>query len=256
MSEPMNAQGRGRFADFRAGLLAVSPVMVAAVPIGGLFGSLAAQKGLAPLEALFMSLTVFAGASQFVALDLWSDPLSWLVVSVAVFLVNLRHVLMGASLAPYIAHEPLPRQMMMAFFMTDEAWAMALQRATGGRISRGYYMGVALGLYVVWNLSTYLGALFGAVLPNPALYGLDFAFTVLFIVLLTGFWQGWRTAPVLAASAGVAVLVSMLSPGPWSILAGGLAGVSVALFLPGDESVKDTGEASSVSVEAREADHV
>ncbi|MBB3948025.1 putative branched-subunit amino acid permease [Rhizobium skierniewicense] len=86
-------------AEFAAGLKAAAPLLVAMVPIGAVFGAVAVAKGLSPLEACLMSVLVFAGGAQFVAMDSWGHPASWTALGFAALLVNLRHVLMSASIA-------------------------------------------------------------------------------------------------------------------------------------------------------------
>src|SRR5687767_5055694 len=95
--------GGGR-REFRDGMIEIVPVLVAGFPIGLLWGTLAADKGLSPLEAGLTSATLFAGAAQFVAIELWRDPAPWLLLTVTVLIVNVRHILMGASLSRHIAH--------------------------------------------------------------------------------------------------------------------------------------------------------
>lgn len=85
--------------EFISGFKAASPLLVAMVPIGGVFGAVAVSKGLSPLEASLMSLFVFAGGAQFVAMDLWTHPASWTALGFSALLVNLRHILMSASIA-------------------------------------------------------------------------------------------------------------------------------------------------------------
>ena len=81
--------------EFRRGVVDILPVVTAALPIGLLFGTLAAAKGITPVEAMVMSATVFAGAAQFVAVDLWTNPAPVLLLTLTVFLVNIRHIMMG-----------------------------------------------------------------------------------------------------------------------------------------------------------------
>lgn len=214
--------------EFFLGVSTFFPLIFAATPIGLLFGALAAQKGLSPLEVLLMGSFVFAGGSQFVALDLWSSPLPWFTIAFSTFLVNLRHILMSASLAPKLGHWT-PLQKYLGFFiLADEVWALSEQRAMKQRTSFSFYLGVGVTLYVTWQIATFVGSLIGAVLGDPAKYGLDFAFTALFICLVMGFWQGRKTGVVLAASGLAAVLTNKFVPGAWYIIAGAVAGVAAA----------------------------
>lgn len=220
-------------ADFAAGSFQILPIAVSVVPFGLLLGALAAQKGLTPLETLLMSATVFAGSAQFVAVDLWREPVPVLALAATALLVNLRHVLMGAALAPGLAPWSRGHAYTGLFFLADEIWALSLKRAAEGPLTPAFYFGMALPLYVTWTACTTLGALFGGLVSDPARYGFDFAFTAVFLVLLASLWRGRRSALPWATSALAAVLVHALVPGAWYIMAGGLAGTLVGA-LQGD----------------------
>ncbi|KZL21461.1 Inner membrane protein YgaZ [Pseudovibrio axinellae] len=214
--------------EFILGVTTFFPLIFAVAPIGLLFGALAAQKGLSPLEVLLMGSLVFAGGSQFVALDLWSTPVLWFTIAFSTFLVNLRHVLMSASLAPKLGHWT-PLQKYIGFFiLADEVWALSERRAMKQRTSFSFYMGVGATLYITWQIATFTGSLVGAVMGDPSQYGLDFAFTALFICLVMNFWQGRKTGVILAASGLAAVLTNKFVPGAWYIIAGAIAGVVAA----------------------------
>ena len=115
--------------EFLAGTRTIAPILVAAVPIGLVFGAVAASKGLSPLETTLMSAMVFAGGSQFVAMDIWTHPASWTALGFAALLVNIRHVLMGASLGRKLqAFSPLQKYVGV-LVMADENWAMSEARA-------------------------------------------------------------------------------------------------------------------------------
>jgi len=218
-------------AEFRAGALDMAPVVAAALPIGLLFGTLAAGKGLSPFEATLMSATVFAGAAQFVAVDLWRDPAPWAFLTLTAFVVNIRHVLMGASLGRHLALFPRASRPLAMFVMADEVWAFAERRALGGPLPPAYYWGMGAVLWLQWVAGTLVGALFGHSFGDPAAIGFDFAFTAMFICIVMGFWRGSRTSAVLATSASVSAVASLLLPGAWYIALGGLAGVGVAALL-------------------------
>ena len=130
----MNSRRR----DFVTGFAAVAPVVVAYIPIGLLWGTLAASKGLSPLEALLMSVVVFAGSAQFVAVDMWHDPVPVLLLTLTALIVNVRHVLMSASLSRHIDAIPRALHPIVAYFLTDESWALAERRARqrGTRLRR------------------------------------------------------------------------------------------------------------------------
>lgn len=205
------------------------PILAGAVPFGLLLGSLAAKAGLTPLDMGLMSGIVFAGSSQFVAVELWGHGAPGLAVVASVLLVNLRHLLMGATLAPRFHGVPPLRAGLALFFMTDEVWALALRR--GQALTFGYWFGVGLTLYVGWLSATVAGTLAGALVADPAAWGLDFTFIAVFLCLLAGLWTGVGSLPPWLASAGAALAVNALTPGgPWHILAGAVAGGAVAAW--------------------------
>jgi 4-azaleucine resistance transporter AzlC len=214
--------------DFRRGALEILPILLAAFPIGLLWGTLAVKKGLSPLETGLASASAFGGAAQFVAIDLWRDPVPWLLIVFSVFVVNARHVLMGASLSRHVGHiSPRLRPLVM-FFMVDEIWALAERRALKRPLTWSYYIGLGLPLWINWVVASVLGAIIGRSLGDPATYGFDFAFSALFIAILASFWKGPKTGAVLAVSGGVAATAKLLIPGAWYIVLGGLAGVALA----------------------------
>lgn len=214
--------------DLLAGLRAASPLLVAMIPIGVVFGAVAVSKGLSALEACLMSLLVFAGGSQFVAMDLWTHPASWVALGFAALLVNLRHVLMSASIAGKLDGFVGWRKYAAMLVLTDESWALSEFRAMTAKLTPAFFVSAALSIYTVWNLSTLAGALLGSVMGDMTVIGLDFAFPAVFIVLLMGFWKGNETGLVLLASAIASLVTHLYVPGAWYIAAGALAGLAVA----------------------------
>ena len=206
-------------------------MFLAYVPISMLWGTLAAAKGFSPLEALLMSALLYAGASQFVAIEMWVDPLPILFMIFTIFIINVRHVLYAASISRHMGGINKRLHPMLMYVLTDEAWALLERKALTQPLTLGYYVGVAFPLWPTWFLSSAIGAFIGRELPDPALIGLDFAFAAMFIAILAGFWKGPRTGAVLITSAVVAVVAKTYLSGAWYIVLGGLAGVAVAALL-------------------------
>lgn len=225
-----------RVRDFRQGVMEIAPVLVAATPIGLLWGTLAAGKGLSPLEAGLMSGSVFAGAAQFVALEVWRDPVPWVLLTVTALIVNIRHVLMGASLSRHMGGIDRRWHPLMMFLMVDEGWAFSERRAQTAPLTLAYYFGLALPMWVAWTSASVIGAAIGRSFGDPAAIGLDFAFSALFISIIAGFWKGPRTGAVLGASAIAAAIAKLYVPGAWYIVIGGLVGVAVAAVLHTEEA--------------------
>lgn len=221
--------GSSGLQEFWGGMRSISPLIATVVPIGLVFGAVAATKSLSLAEAGLMSALVFAGGSQFVAMDIWTHPASWTGLGFAALLVNIRHVLMSASLGTKMqAFTPRSRVLSM-LFLADEIWAMAELRAKAARLAPVWFAGLVVPFYLAWVLSSVAGAALGAFLGDPVVLGLDFAFPAVFIVLVMGFWKGPETGAVLLASGAAAVATQHFVPGVWYIAAGALAGVLVGL---------------------------
>ena len=216
--------------EFLAGMRAIFPLVVAVAPIGLVFGAVSATKGLSVLETTLMSALVFAGGSQFVAMDIWAHPASWVGVGFATLLVNIRHVLMSASLGMKMQSFSTIKRYAAMLFLADELWAMAEFRAGSTRLTPVWYAGIVAPFYVAWVGSSLAGALLGVFLGDPAVIGLDFAFPAVFVVLVMGFWKGPETGAILAASGIAAVVVHHFVPGVWYIAAGALAGLVMAFW--------------------------
>lgn len=218
--------------EFFTGVMEVAPVLVAMAPIGLLWGTLAAGKGLTVFEALLMSTLVLAGAAQFVAIEMWRDPVPVLLLTATAFIVNVRHVLMSASLSRHIRGIPRAFHPLVAYLLVDESWALAERRALTQPVTLAYFLGLALPLVTCWLITSGIGAMLGRSLGDPSALGLDFAFSALFISILMGFWKGPSTAGVLVASGAVSAVTHITVEGPWYIVAGGLAGALFAAALP------------------------
>lgn len=215
-------------ADFASGAVAIAPIVIAALPIGLLFGAVAAQKGLSSLEIALMSATVFAGGSQFVAIDIWQQPVAVMAIAFSALLVNLRHILMGASISPKLAEFRGWQKYLALFFLADEIWALAERRAMSAPLTPAWFAGLALPLYAAWISTTTAGSVIGAALGDPSRLGFDFVFPAVFICLVMSFWKGAKTGAVLLASALAAVATHHAVEGAWYVAAGALAGVAVA----------------------------
>jgi len=206
------------------GVRASLPVALGVFAYGLVFGLLARQARLSAAEALLMSGLVFAGASQFVALGLWATPLPVGPIILTTLIVNLRHVLMGAALRPWFSRLSPLATYGSAFFITDESWALTMGQFARGRRDAAFLLGSGAALFAAWLGASLLGRTLGGIIRDPARWGLDFAFTAVFIALLVGLWKGkgdllpWAVAAVVAAGA------AHWLPGKWYIILGGVAG--------------------------------
>ena len=211
--------------QFLLGMRTFVPLAISIAAYGVVWGVLAGQAGLSVLEVTLMSALVFAGASQFVALDMWEPGnLPILSIVVAVGIVNLRLLLMSATLRPLTAHLPLPKALASMFVVSDEQWALTMAEVNNGRGSVAFLLGTGILSWFSWMSSTVVGRLVGSFIDDPMKYGLDFAFTATFLALLLGMWKGRTDIVPWAVAALVAIAASRLVEGNWYIIIGGLAG--------------------------------
>ena len=178
-----------------------------------------------------MSLLVFAGGAQFAAIELWAYPVPVGAILFSTLLVNARHVLMSASLAPKLSRLSAPQRYLGFFFLTDEAWALAERRAAQATLTPAYWFAAAALLPAAWVGASTLGAVLGAFLGDPKRFGADFAFTALSIGLVAGFNKGRITVATVAASGGTAALVYVLVGPPWHVLGGAVLGILAAYLV-------------------------
>lgn len=216
--------------DFKRGILAAVPLFPGVVVFGLLYGVMARQVGFSPWEACAMSLIVHAGSAQFTALGMWETAGAAPII-LTTLVVNLRHLLMGASVAPYLRGLSPLWKALLALWMSDESYALAITEYERGRGSYWYFLGTNVGIYLVWPASGLLGALLGAAIPDPSRYGLDLIFPLAFLGLLTAFLKD-RVAVAVALSAGGLALAGVyLLPGKWYVILAGLLGSGLGLLM-------------------------
>jgi predicted branched-subunit amino acid permease len=201
---------------------------------GAAFGTVAAQKGLTLAEAAAMSLFVFSGAAQMVAMEIWSNPITIgtiLTLAASTLVVGLRMVLMGASLRPWLGALP-PAQIYPPLLLnTDSTWLIAVRYREGGGSDPSVLWGAGLSLWVIWQASTIAGYAIGNLIANPERYGLDLILPIFFVAMLVPLWRGPRRAAPWAIAGAVALIVQYLVPGYWYIVIGSLAGAFSGGFI-------------------------
>jgi 4-azaleucine resistance transporter AzlC len=211
---------------FLAGAKAIVPVLLALLPFGLAFGATATGSGLSAVEALGMSVFVFAGAAQLAAVPLLSAGASVAIVLLTVFVVNLRLTLYSASLAPHFKGLPAGWKGLLAYLLTDQAYAATItpfdEGETGEPDKRWYYLGVALAIWVTWQAATVLGIALGSWASEG--WSLDFVLPLIFIAAAVPAIKD-RTTGVASLSAGLAALVCAALPLNLGLITAALVGV-------------------------------
>jgi predicted branched-subunit amino acid permease len=209
-------------------------MLIGVIPFGLVAGVTPVAGGLGADTAVGFSTIVFAGASQLAAIEVLTDGGTAVVAALAACTINLRMLLYSASLAPFLARERLGRRMVIAYLLTDQAYAVSILRWRGEAAPAeerevldrrwSYYLGAGLTLWGAWQASTLAGALVGNAVPDSVPLG--FAVPLVFLVLLVPTLTHPH-AVVAAAVGGLATVVALeLGVGPLSVMVGALAGVA------------------------------
>lgn len=216
-------------AGFAAGARRALPTILSLGPFAVLFGAIAVDNGLTPTEAVVMSATVYAGASQMVGIELFGHHAAPWVIALSIFVVNLRHLLYSATTGRHMERWPFWQRMLALFFLVDAQFAETERAAEmRGGFGMAWYLGLGLPIYAVWIAATAIGAAFGRILPDTHRWGIDFLLTVYFIALVMGFRRRTFWLPVVLVSAGASVLAFKVVGSPWHVSLGALAGVVFA----------------------------
>ena len=215
------------------GLRSSGPILLGVIPFGITCGVMGSTAGLTPFETVAMSLIVFAGSAQFIAITMITSGAGCGLIVLTTLIVNLRHLLMGASLAPSMAPLSFPRKMLLSFLMTDEAYAVTISRIDSKGYSPAYQFGVGISIYVIWTFTTMAGALAGSRIPDPLAWGLDFALPATFLVLLLPRLKDRISLTVCVVAGVISVAGSVCLPGKWYMIAAALAAVVTGGILEG-----------------------
>ncbi|WP_093991422.1 AzlC family ABC transporter permease [Flavimaricola marinus] len=206
------------------------PFVFVVTPFALLFGVVSSEAGLDLLQTFMFSLTVFAGASQFTALQLMTDQLPTLIVIVTALAVNLRMAMYSAALTPYLGQAPVWKRVFIAYFIVDQSYALSAirfeERADWELSDRiGYFFGTMVLIYPIWMATTVVGALLGTAIPEWL--GLDFAVPLCFLAIIG---PTLRTPAHIAAAVTSIVMALLLFWLPYSL---GLLVAAVAAMMVG-----------------------
>lgn len=209
-------------------------IVVTAVGFGFVYGLAAREAGFSVVETVAMSSLAFAGAAQFAAVGYVAGGLAWPGVVVLTALLNARHLLYSASIAPWFAGRPIAVRIVAAHLLTDEAYALSLAhfRRLGRTDMWGYWFSGIVVTFIPWNLATLAGVLVGGELAEPERYGIDVIFPAAMVGLAAGLVAGRRELVAAFAGAAIGVVAAVAAGPPVGIIAGGVIGPLVGLLVP------------------------
>jgi 4-azaleucine resistance transporter AzlC len=212
-------------AEFFSGVVNELPLLLGVFPFGMIYGVLALQALLPVAAAQAMSSIIFAGSAQFISTQLLAQGIPLIILVGTIFIVNLRHMLYSASIAPFTRHLSRPWKALLAYFLTDEAYVIAIahyNEDTPLERKHWYFLGAGVTLWTGWQIATAAGIFLGA--QVPAAWSLDFALALTFIALVV---PALKDRPAVAAAivAGIIALVAYPLPFKLGLIAAAFGGI-------------------------------
>jgi 4-azaleucine resistance transporter AzlC len=227
--------------EFLAGGRGTFPLIVGAIPFGLIYGTLAAGSGLSFWAGMAMSSLVFAGSAQFIAVGLVSAGTGWPLIVLTTFVVNLRHALYSATMAPHVVRLSQRWQIPMAFGLTDETFAVVINRYNQPDDSphkKWYYLGSMVFMYSNWQLCTFLGLTVGQLIPDAAAWGLDFAMPVTFIGMVIPYLKN-RPMWIAVMVSGATALLAYPAPHKLGLIIASIVGITAGILAEKWEGNRD-----------------
>ncbi len=238
-----------KHAEFLAGIKDILPILMGVIPFGLIYGVSARGAGIVAPAAQAMSFIVFAGSAQFVTAQLIGASVPWGIIVLTAVIINLRHALYSASVAPYHQRLHVLWRLLLAYLLTDEAYAVAIthyQRPGDMTRKHWYFLGTGLALWGTWQASTAIGVVLGA--QVPADWSLDFTLPLTFIALVVPMLKD-RAGLAAAIAAGVIAVLAAGLPLKLGLLLATLMGMTVGLCL----ETRDRKRASMFGPEEQDA---
>ena len=224
--------------NFWAGVRAELPLLIGVFPFGMIYGALAMDAGLSAAASQLMSSMVFAGSSQFITTQLVREATPGLIIVLTIAIVNLRHMLYSAALAPYLVSLSTRWKALLSYLLTDEAYvptAIHYEKNGVTPYSHWFLLGAGLTLWCTWQASTALGIFFGTAIPEE--WSLDFALPLTFIAMAVPVLKN-RPTVAAAISAGIVAIVAYSLPYRLGLLVAALVGITVGTLLESRKSIK------------------
>jgi len=206
------------------GFKQLAPIGMFVAAFGAAFGLAATQAGLADYTTLTMSMMVFTGTAQFAVLDLWGPELPLFSILLTVFAINSRHLLMGATLYPWLRHLPPAKRYGVMLVVSDANWAMAMQSFNRKQPGLGIILGGGIALWIYWLLGTLIGVYLGNIISNPKAFGIDMVMGCFILALVLDSKKSLNTYIIWAVAASTSLLAYWYLPENSHIMVGAIAG--------------------------------
>lgn len=223
--------------DFKLGLRKALPIMLGYIPIAISFGIIASQFNLTSFQSVFMSMVVYAGASQFMAVNMLFIGASLIEIVIATFILNFRHFVMSMSFMNKLEKVPTIWKVFLSYGVTDETFAVALfERKETENASRYFFAGLFIGVYLSWAFGTLLGSILASIIPRQLSESMSIAIYAMFIALLVpAIKRSWKIALIACLSGILNYTFSFWASRGWGIVLSTILGAFLGVFLLGDD---------------------
>ncbi|MBA3869413.1 MAG: AzlC family ABC transporter permease [Anaerolineae bacterium] len=221
-----------RRSEFLAGMRDTVPLEIGSIPFGIIFGALAVNSGLSPAAAMGFSIFVYAGSAQFIGSNLVAQGVGIPLIVFTTFIINVRHALYGATLAPHMKHLSQRWLLPLGFWLTDETFAMVVIRYNkpdSSPFKHWYHLGSSITMYINWNFWTFIGIVAGQRIPDLSQYGLAFAMDVTFIGMIMPQLKN-RPMVLAALVAGFSAVALNNVPNKLGLIIAVFIGIAVGLI--------------------------
>ncbi len=215
----------------KTGLITSFPIIVGYIPIGFAFGVMAEKAGISAFNTVLMSLIVFAGSSQLIAVGLILAGVSTISIIITTFIVNLRHMLMAAALSPFLKKWKKSELTAFSYQITDETFAIHSERFANNNTEKQESLVINMSAQASWVFGTIIGVIAGSLISDVKPLGLDYVLSAMFIGLLV-FQLKSRFQVIVAVLSGIMSVLSFLAGiEQWNVILATLAGATIGVFI-------------------------
>ncbi|MDI3477691.1 MAG: hypothetical protein PWQ59_1216 [Thermoanaerobacterium sp.] len=215
-----------------SGIKSSLPIVMGYLPIGFAYGLLGVKSGFSVLQVFALSLFVYAGSAQFIAITLLSSGTNAITLIMTIFIVNLRHFLYSTSLSQYMKRIKRNHIPLLSFFITDETYAVAItDLQNSDNYDERYFYQLFFMSYAAWCTASFIGAISGTFIDGSANVGLDFALPAMYIALLLMQISGYKKIFVSIFSGLLSIGLIYVFPGNTNVIIASLIGAGMGVFL-------------------------
>lgn len=220
--------------SIKKGLQDAVPIILGYLPIGMAYGMLAVKKGLTPFQTAAMSIFVFAGSAQLVSIEMIAAGSAVGAIIIMTFLVNLRHLLLSASLSLHLRDLPIYYYPFLGFLVTDESFAVAMTKIEGAKNKQRYFLALGFTAYLGWIFSSAVGAFLTEFINFGSGGSLDYVLPAMFVVLLIMQISSKSEIIVAFFSAFLSLVFALTISGSWNIILAAVLAAFLGVYISGD----------------------